>query len=89
MSYKKSTATDDSRERIGKINKKKAKSYQNKLDRDLKDLEGTSDGGKDGKTKNADSVEEYTDQRCLQHIVKSAENARRKTNRQTAEEQDR
>ena len=87
-SYKKSTATDDSREIIGKINKKETKSYQKKVDRDLKDLEGTSEGVKDGK-KNADSVEEYTDQRCVQNIVKSAENARRKTNRETAEEQDR
>ena len=70
-SYKKSTATDASRERAGKINKKETKFYQKKVDRDLNDLEGTSEGGKDGKTKNADSVEEYTDQRCVQYMVKS------------------
>ena len=31
------------------------------------------------KTRNANSVEEYTDQRCVEDIDKSAENARRKT----------
>ena len=36
------------------------------------------------KTKNAYSVEEYTDQSCAQHMVKSAENARRKTIGQAA-----
>ena len=30
------------------------------------------------KTRNADSVEEYTDQKCVKHMIKSAENARRK-----------
>ena len=30
------------------------------------------------KTRNADSVEEYTEQRCVQHMIKSAENPRRK-----------
>ena len=34
--------------------------------------------------KNVDSVEEYTDQRCVQHMVKSAKNARRKTIGQAA-----
>ena len=63
---------------IGKINKKKTKFYQKKVDRDSKDPESTSDGQKDGKTRNADSVEEYTDQRCVQYMVKSAENAGRK-----------
>ena len=31
------------------------------------------------KTRNADSAEEYTDLRCVQHIVKSAKNARKKS----------
>ena len=31
------------------------------------------------KTRNADSVKEYTDQRCVQHMVKNTENARRTT----------
>ena len=36
---------------IGKINKKKTKFYQKKVDRDSKDLEDNSEGGKDGKNK--------------------------------------
>ena len=36
---------------IRKINKKKTKFYQKKVDRDSKDLEGNSEGGKDGKNK--------------------------------------
>ena len=31
------------------------------------------------KTRNADSVKEYKDQRCVQHMVKNTENARRTT----------
>ena len=45
---------------IEKLNKKK-KFYEKKIDRNSKDPEGTSEGGKDEKTRNADSVEEYTD----------------------------
>ena len=36
---------------IRKINKKKTKFYQKKVDRESKDPEGTSDGGKDGENK--------------------------------------
>ena len=36
---------------IGKINKKKTKFYQKKVDRDSKDPQGTSEGRKDGKNK--------------------------------------
>ena len=36
---------------IGKINEKKTKFYQKKVDGDSKDLEGNSEGGKDGKNK--------------------------------------
>ena len=46
---------------IEKLNKKKTKFYEKKIDRNSKDPEGTSEGGKDEKTRNADSVEEYTD----------------------------
>ena len=36
------------------------------------------------KTRNADSVEEFTDQRCVQHMVMSTVNGRRKTIGQAA-----
>ena len=52
--------------KIGKINKKKTKFYLKKVHRDSKEPEGTTEGGKDGKTRrNGDSVEEYTDQRFI------------------------
>ena len=36
------------------------------------------------KARNTGSIEKYIDQGCVQHMVKSAENARRKTIRQVA-----
>ena len=60
-SYKKETATDASTEKNWKVNKKKTTFYEKKIDRNSKDPEGTSEGGKDEKTRNADSVVEYTD----------------------------
>ena len=72
---------------IGKIYKQKQKFYQRKHNEDSRDSEVTSEPvmeEKMEKIRNVNTVEEYTSQRCVEPMVKNAENVRRRTIGQAA-----